>query len=580
MAAKPPAQYMLAVQDFRRARRRAALQDILAHLTGRPGRLLSYEEVLEKLKAGSTTDRGVQEIPLEAIVGSVGRYSDFTRDFLPRSEVDQERWVRLKMDIATRGILSPIKVYQVGEAYFVYDGNHRVSIARELGAQTILAHVIEVRTRVPLCPEDNPDDLIRKAEYADFLEHTHLDVLRPGVDLGVTVPGQYRAIEEHIAVHRYYMGQAQRREVPYEEAAADWYDRVYLPVIEVIRERGMLRDFPGRTETDLYVWLVEHRGELEKELGWRVRTHDVAEELVEVASPKPKHVWTRLSERILAWLMPPRLQAGPPPGHWRQKHVQARGDEVLFRDILVAVSGQERGWLALEAALEVARREGARLHGLHVVPTDDAAAGETVAALRDEFARRCREAGIPGELAVEAGAVAERIRERARWVDLVVLSVTYPPAPQPMARLGSGLSALLRACPRPILTVPAAQLPLDSALLAYDGSPKAEEALFVATYLAGRWGIPLTVVTVAQRGHTSARTLSRAERYLAERGVPATLVRERGPVVPAIVRMARDRGIGLLIMGGYGHRPVLEVVLGSAVEEVLRTACCPMLICR
>lgn len=580
MAGTPPAQYTLAVQDFRRARRRAAIRDILAHLTGRPGHLLSYEEVLEKLGAGSTTDRGVQEIPLEAIVGSVGRYSDFTRDFLPRSEVDQERWVRLKMDIAARGILAPIKVYQVGEAYFVYDGNHRVSIARELGARTIPAHVVEVHTRVPLCPEDNPDDLIRKAEYADFLERTHLDVLRPGVDLGVTVPGQYRAIEEHIAVHRYYMGQEQRREVPYEEAAADWYDRVYLPVVEVIRERGMLRDFPGRTETDLYVWLVEHRGELEKELGWRVRTHDVAEELVEIASPKPKHVWTRLSERILAWLMPPRLQAGPPPGHWRQEHVLVRGDEVLFRDILVAVSGQERGWFALEAALEVARREGAHLHGLHVVPSDEDVNLPQVEALREEFGRRCRAADLPGELAVESGAVAERIRERARWVDLVVLSVTYPPSPQPMARLGSGLSALLRSCPRPILTVPGEHRPLDGALLAYDGSPKSEEALFVATYLAGRWGLPLTVLTVAQRGHTSAATLRHAERYLAEHGVSAVLVQEKGPVVEAILRTARERHSSLLIMGGYGHRPVLEVVLGSTVEEVLRTACCPMLICR
>ena len=121
---------------------------------------------------------------------------------------------------------------------------------------------------------------------------------------------------------------------------------------------------------------------------------------------------------------------------------------------------------------------------------------------------------------------------------------------------------------------------LHSALLAYDGSPKAEEALFVATYLAGRWGIPLTVLTVAQRGHTSAATLRHAERYLADHGVSATLVQERGPVVEAILHTARERRSGLLIMGGYGHRPVLEVVLGSTVEEVLRTACCPMLICR
>jgi hypothetical protein len=144
------------------------------------------------------------------------------------------------------GGLPPIEVYQIGEAYFVRDGNHRVSVARELDAPTIQAYVTEVRTKVPLSPDDQPDDLILKAEYADFLEQTQLDKLRPGANLSLTVPGRYRTLQEHIAVHRYYMGLDQEREIPYEEAVTHWYDEVYLPVVQVIQERGILRDFPER----------------------------------------------------------------------------------------------------------------------------------------------------------------------------------------------------------------------------------------------------------------------------------------------------------------------------------------------
>ena len=259
-----------AVLDFRRARRRAALEQIMARLTGRSAALLSYGEVHRKLKAHGGGRRELKEIPLDAIVGSVGRYADFTRSFLPRQDSDEERWARVKVRVTDLGGLPPIQVYQVGEAYFVGDGNHRVSVARQVGATHIQAYVTEVRTKVPLSPNTQPDDLILKAEYADFLERTHLDELRPEADLSVTVPGQYRTLKEHIEAHRYFMGLEQEQEIPYAEAVGHWHDEVYWPVVQVIRGRGILRDFPGRTETDLYLWVSEHRAELEQKLGWEI----------------------------------------------------------------------------------------------------------------------------------------------------------------------------------------------------------------------------------------------------------------------------------------------------------------------
>jgi hypothetical protein len=271
--------FSAAIDDFHKARSLAALKEILARITGESTQLLSFDEVRQKLKVKGSYDKGLRDIPLDAIVGSVGRYNDFTRDFLPKQDVDETRWARVK--VAATGLvgLDPIEVYQIGDVYFVKDGNHRVSVARQLGATHIQAYVTEIRTRVPLTPNVKPDDLILKAEYADFLEKTRLDEYRPQSDLNVTVPGQYPILLEHIDMHRYFMGLDYQRDVSYEEAVTHWYDHVYLPIVQIIRERGILRFFPDRTETDLYLWIAEHRAALEKELGWRINPEDAAIDL-------------------------------------------------------------------------------------------------------------------------------------------------------------------------------------------------------------------------------------------------------------------------------------------------------------
>jgi len=118
------------------------------------------------------------------------------------------------------------------------------------------------------------------------------------------------------------------------------------------------------------------------------------------------------------------------------------------------------------------------------------------------------------------------------------------------------------------------------ALLAYDGSAKAEEALFVSTYLAGRWQVPLVVVAVAEAERVAAKALARAQAYAKEHGVEASLVERRGAVGETILDVAREHESELIVMGGYGFSPVLEIVLGSAVDQVLRQSRQPVLICR
>jgi nucleotide-binding universal stress UspA family protein len=238
------------------------------------------------------------------------------------------------------------------------------------------------------------------------------------------------------------------------------------------------------------------------------------------------------------------------------------------------------GWEALDQAAVLARRERARLLGLHVVSSEVDQDSAEVQALGPEFNRRCQAAGVECELAVEVGPVQRRVCDRARWADLVVLSLSHPPAPGAIATLGSGLTTIIRRCPRPVLTVPGAPSNLDRVLLAYDGSPKAEEALFIATYVAGRWNAPLVVLTVRENGPASQETLAHAQEYLEGHGVQADWVVESGSVAEAILRTAEAHGCDLILMGGYGHGPALEIVLGSAVDQVLRESRWPVLICR
>jgi uncharacterized ParB-like nuclease family protein len=248
---------------FDAARHRAFIQDVLSEISGRPEQLLSFHDVHEQLHLGlPEKDAHLEEIPLDKIVGSVGRYRDFNRAFLPRGHVDAQRWMRV-FRLQSQAQMSPIDVFRVGDAYFVRDGNHRVSVARTRGHKTIQAWVVDIPVRVPLGADTSPSDLILKSGYAEFLEKTSLDRSHPEQNIELTRPGSYRSLLQHIEVHQFYMGLRSRHYPSLPEAAADWFEQVYLPVVESIRESGILRQFSGRTEADLYLWITENQARLQ-----------------------------------------------------------------------------------------------------------------------------------------------------------------------------------------------------------------------------------------------------------------------------------------------------------------------------
>ena len=248
----------LAQDDFERAYRRGFWRMLSSWLTGQPNDLLPFDAVREQIPIQGQHFIGLQQVPLEQIVGSLGRYRDFDRAFLPRQARTRGRWVSIDSAQYDAVILPPVDLYKVGEIYFVRDGNHRVSVARERGQEFIDANVIEIEVPVKLTADTQLDDLKLKAEYLKFLEQTRLNEIRPESEIQLTLSGEYERLLEHISVHRWYLGEGRGSEVPYDEAVASWYDNVYSPMVALINENQLQDDFPDRTQADLYLWIIEY----------------------------------------------------------------------------------------------------------------------------------------------------------------------------------------------------------------------------------------------------------------------------------------------------------------------------------
>jgi nucleotide-binding universal stress UspA family protein len=573
--------YIQAVSDFNEARRKADLREIISRISGESTKLLSYEEVRNKLNAYVGNTQHLKDIPLDAIIGSVGRYTDFTKDFLPRRDSDKDRWAAVMVKATSSVGLPPIHVYKIGDSYFVLDGNHRVSVARELGARYIQAYVFEVITRVPLAPDTQPDQLIIKAEQVKFLEQTQIDKLRTGTDLFVTNPGQYPILEEHISVHRYFMGIEAQKEISYQDAVTDWYDKVYLPVIKLIKNRGILGKFPNRTETDLYLWISKHQADLGEILGWELGTAAVAEDLVYKYVQDFSLTVSRLANRILEIVTPLPLESGPPTGYWREKYISSRERGVLFENILVALDQDTSNWFSLDQALIIARQENANIRGLHVEPKSSSKSKNKFETLKDEFSNRCLQDGIKGELALESGGIARIICERSHWADIIILNLTHPPSNSPIKRFRSGFRTLIRGCPRPVLAVPGKATALKNILLAFNATPKSREALYISAYIASKWGAQLSVLTIDQEPHDSVRIQEQAKKYLESYKIKAEYFHHPNtPRADTILQISDENECDLILMGGYKASPIVEVVFGSIVDQVLRRARIPILVCR
>ncbi len=288
-------------EEWYQARRTAFVRDILGVFTQRPTNLLPFDEVQQKLQLRVVNYLGLRDVPLDHIVGSVGRDRDFTRAFFPRQDELRDRWRRINQLITVGSGVPPVELYKVGQTYFVRDGNHRVSVARHHDFPSIEAYVWEYKTRATLEPDTNVDDLLCKAAHAVFLERTNVDRLCPDLNVELTQPDGYDDLLYEIEVFQQSLSKIDERQVPFDEAVALWGEMHYDSVVEIIRQRDILRDFPGRKEGDLYLWLRRNQEELQLRYTHQVLVEEAADDLAKRFGDRPTP--TRQVKKAAGWLV-------------------------------------------------------------------------------------------------------------------------------------------------------------------------------------------------------------------------------------------------------------------------------------
>jgi hypothetical protein len=259
-----------ASDDFNKARNKALIARIQNFWNSERNELLSFYEVKEILKPKNEYYRGMQSVPIKLIVGSEGRYRDFNKYFLPRSDFLRARWESIDRAQIKDIPLPAIQLYEIGGAYFVRDGNHRVSVARSQGVEEIDAEVISLDSEITITPSMTTDDLreaVIEYEKKLFYEKTDFARLTGDNNLNFSIPGRYDIVFNHILGHKYFLNQDKSEEIPLAEALVSWYREIYSPLIKIINDHRLCWNFPGQTGSDLYIWIVKHWDFLKKKNG-------------------------------------------------------------------------------------------------------------------------------------------------------------------------------------------------------------------------------------------------------------------------------------------------------------------------
>lgn len=300
--------------DYERAHNKALVNDLRAAIARRDNRLMSFHDFRSRINPEGESYRGMQEVPISQIVGSMDRYQDFDRTFLPKKKHTRSRWKNIDKAYYQDVRLPPIQLYKVGDVYFVKDGNHRVSVARERGVEFIDAEVIEGHVRVPITSEMSTEELLMQAEYAEFLRRTDLDRLQPDHDIRPTSLGRYDEIWQHIELHRQWLSWIWHREATVHEAVNDWYEYIYMPIIRVVRDREVLSEFPRYTEADIYLWVMKNRHMLEDEQGQDVGPVASAEAYADLMTQP-----LSFGDRVRAAIAGPDTRRSPDPAEERER---------------------------------------------------------------------------------------------------------------------------------------------------------------------------------------------------------------------------------------------------------------------
>jgi len=258
------------VHNFNSALFRSFFKSVYKKLKKEEDYLPSLDQITRLTKAKDEHYIGLREIPVDNIIGSEARYEDFDKDFLPKRAELQDRWSAIDSIMQQEKNLPPISVFKIGDYYFVRDGHHRVSVAKNRKQLYIDAEVTELHVDVPLTRELTIKDRYKIQEHVNFLDVTKLNRLGKGYDIKLTRPQSYRYLLSIISHYTGYLEEIVGRKLDFHEVAEEWYNRIFLPFAEGAYLDDILEKYPNRTTGDLYVWIQMNWEEVKDTLGDRI----------------------------------------------------------------------------------------------------------------------------------------------------------------------------------------------------------------------------------------------------------------------------------------------------------------------
>ncbi|MBP5403109.1 MAG: transcriptional regulator [Treponema sp.] len=256
--------------DFYKARNKALVNEIQHFLNPEEASLIALSDLKKILKPHNETYKGMQAVPVSLIVGSEGRYKDFDNQFFPKNAHLKARWESIDRAHLQNVILPPVTLYELGGLYFARDGNHRISVAKARGIEFIDAEVVSLKSEIKLKPGTSMKSLLKQIinyEKRVFYSETNFGDITDYWCLDFTTAGQYDVIYNHILTHKYYMNMNQEEEISMQDAILSWFEKVYMPVIQVINNARIMGKFHHRTISDLYVWMIKYWDDLKKKFG-------------------------------------------------------------------------------------------------------------------------------------------------------------------------------------------------------------------------------------------------------------------------------------------------------------------------
>lgn len=216
--------------------------------------LKSFAEIQKEENAYNSVNLGIKEIPLGKIVGSVEKYSYFDKNFVPKNNIVKQRWISIYTAYMAETMLPPVILYKIKDDYYVYDGNHRVSVAKFLNFASIEAEVEEF-----LPTKDTKDKVIYR-EHMFFEKETGIE----GIIL--SEPIKYKYLREEIESYTNLLSKRRNKEFTLKEGATKWYKEVFLP-IKVLLEENNIEESQKKNINDIFMFLLDHKYYLSKNEG-------------------------------------------------------------------------------------------------------------------------------------------------------------------------------------------------------------------------------------------------------------------------------------------------------------------------